>query len=90
MRINRFIHNSFGSKVLQLSMSLLVILGLSDLGFAKMDEEPKSFSLPHTFLEQVERKVLPKVDVGDCWRKTARSIKVRNARDHCASLLPWR
>jgi lysyl endopeptidase len=68
MRINRFIHNWFGSTVLQLSVSLLGALVLSDMGFAKMYEEPKSFSvqdtsLAHTSLEQVERKDLPKVDV---------------------------
>ncbi|MEP6934044.1 MAG: hypothetical protein ABI988_08910, partial [Nitrospirota bacterium] len=63
MRNNRFIHNSFGSTVLQLSSFLFVVLVLSDLGFAKMDEEPKSSSLLDLSLERVEQKVLPKVDV---------------------------
>ena len=40
---------------------LIVVLAVS--GFAKMYEEPKSFSLKDKSQEQVERKILPKIDV---------------------------
>ena len=40
---------------------LVLVLPLS--GFAKMYEEPKSFSLKDKSQEQVERKILPKIDI---------------------------
>ncbi|NOU09719.1 MAG: hypothetical protein HOO98_06840, partial [Nitrospira sp.] len=56
--------NEFYSTTLQLSIVLILALMLPDLGLTKMYEEPKSFSVQDiSSLEQVERKVLPKVDV---------------------------
>jgi len=39
-----------------------VVLVLAGSGFAKMSEEPKSFSLKDASQEQVERKIMPRVD----------------------------
>jgi hypothetical protein len=41
----------------------VLILGFTVSGFAKMYEEPKSFSLKDQSMEQVQLKILPKVDV---------------------------
>src|SRR5207253_9388455 len=45
---------------------LLVVAGLSlllpGLGFAKMNEEPRSFSLPDKSLQQIDRKVMAAID----------------------------
>lgn len=46
--------------MLFLAMPVLV---LPDSGFAKMYEEPRSFSLKDESLEKVERKVLPEIDI---------------------------
>jgi hypothetical protein len=41
----------------------VLVLALAISGFAKMYEEPKSFSLNDKSQDQVDRKVLPKIDI---------------------------
>ena len=65
-------------------------------GFAKLYEEPKSFSLKDKSQEQVERKILPKIDterpgstVNDaagCIVKSRRLRNVRSAPARCVSV----
>ncbi len=56
--------SSVSSSIILLGSSFLIGLLLSDLGFARMYEEPKSFSLQQsTPIEQINLKVLPDVDV---------------------------
>lgn len=54
---------SFGCPILQLGLVSFVTLVLANSGFAKMYQEPKSFTVQVKPLDQVNRKVLPKVDV---------------------------
>jgi hypothetical protein len=60
-----FIKGLLGRVVLLVRMLALAILVLVQAvpGFAKMYEEPRSFSLKDKSQEQVERKVLPKIDI---------------------------
>ncbi len=64
MRNKQFVKNLPGCVVLltrRLFLAVLV-LGLVVSGFAKMYEEPKSFSLKDQSQEQVQVKIMPKVD----------------------------
>jgi len=64
MKNKWFIKCFFGCVILVTRMLLLavMVLVLTIPGFAKMYEEPKSFSLKDKSLEQVQLKLLPKVD----------------------------
>src|ERR1700719_4099014 len=61
MRNKWFIESLLGCGARKLFLAALVLM-LTVSGFAGMSEAPKSFSLKDNSQEQVERKILPKVD----------------------------
>lgn len=65
MRNKWFINGLPGYVVFMTRMFFLavMVLVLADTGFARMYEEPRSFSLKDKSQEQVERKILPKIDI---------------------------
>ena len=64
MKNKLFIEGWLGCEVLRARMLLLAVLMLvlPVAGFAKMYEEPKSFSLKGDSPEQIQYKILPKID----------------------------
>ena len=64
MKAKLFIAGLFRSPINSALVTAMTILALTVpiAGFAKMYEEPKSFSLRDNAQEQIERKVLPKLD----------------------------
>ena len=64
MRRNWIIKHLFGcvAMLTRLLFLAVLILVLADSGFAKMYEEPKSFSLPDKSLQQIDRKVMKAID----------------------------